>query len=176
MPIKSIINTIMSLDRREVLIYILIISLVLVFSISLVYGDEDWEEEGGFLGEDFANQLGSLAWIGGLFLNSVFVVVNRARRVFRLRIPMKIVLDLHIITNVLLGIAAILHGYMYLRVAGPAEYIAVGLIILLLLTGLFLRYISSRNLRLLNRLVHGQLILSIILAIVVGYHIAFIED
>ena len=175
-PLKSIINTIMSLIRRDILIYMLVFLLVLMLSISLAYGDDEEGEEGGLFGEDFANQLGSAAWIGGLFLNSVFVVINRARKIFRLRVPMRAILDFHIITNVLLGIAGIIHGYSYLKVAGPAEYVAVGLIFLLLATGLFLRYISSRNVKLLNRIVHGQLLLSIILAIVIGYHIAFIED
>ncbi len=175
-PLKSIINTIMSLVKRDILIYMLVVFLILMLSISLAYGDDEDEEEEGLFGEDVANQLGSAAWIGGLFLNSVFVVINRARKIFRLRVPMRAILDFHIITYVLLGIAGIIHGYSYLGVAGPAEYIAVGLILLLLTTGFFLRYVSSRKVRLLNRMVHGQLLLSIILAIVIGYHIAYIED
>lgn len=169
----------MLLHRKLILLFL--VAIILTSVIYNVYADEDEDEvedenEDSIFGEDTGKLYGSVAWVGGLFLNSVFVVVNRARKMFRLRIPFRYILDIHILTNIILGALGVIHGYSYMSRAGPAEYLAVSLIVILLISGLFLRYISSRNMKLLSRLVHGQLLLSIILALVLGYHVATIED
>ncbi len=149
--------------------------LIMVISVVSTYSNGD-EEEDEYFGEDLAKSFGSLAWGGGLLLNILFVVVNRSRKIFKLKIPIKLILNIHIATNILLAFLAILHGYAFIEAAGPIEYLSILLIIVLLVSGILLRYTSTRDLKLLNRLIHGQLILSIILALVIGLHVIYIED
>jgi len=171
-------------EKYIVILTILTILLTPLFIGHSIYvsgdGDEDFEyeydDEGGLLGEDLSNDLGNFAWIGGLITNSLFVFVNRFRKHYKVRIPFKTILDIHIILNIILGVSGIIHGYSYLSLARPIEYVSVGLIILLLASGLILRYSRSRNIKLFNRAIHGQLILSLVLLFVLGIHIATIED
>ncbi len=165
------------MDRRlETLLEIIyLIILILVLATSAVSANGD-EAEGGLFGEEGAESLGSIAWNLGLLLNTGFVVFNRARKIFRLRVPFLPILNLHISTNIVLGIAGILHGYAYLSYARPLEYLTVALIIFLIVSGLILRYVRSRDLKLLNRLVHTQLALAILLALSIWIHTVTIED
>lgn len=150
-----------------------IILLVILLASGAVHANGD---EGGLFGEDGAESLGSLSWNLGLILNTVFVAVNRARKMFRLRLPFEPILNLHISTNIVLGIAGVIHGYAFLSYARPLEYLTVLLILLLIISGIVLRIVRTRDLRLLNRLVHTQLSLAILLVAAVWLHTVTIED
>ena len=155
------------MGRQEV--YILVAILILLgLPTAYVYGDGD--------GEDIVNTLGSMSWEGGLILNTIFVAVNRARKYLGLRLPYRLLLNIHIGTNIYLGLLGLLHGYIYISRAGPIEYFSALLILFVLVTGLILRYVSVRDLKLLNRLVHTQLGLALLLAISIWLHIQLIED
>ena len=163
----------MRLSYADFLLYLIVVFMTILIVTIPVYGDGD---EGGLFGEGASKQLGEVSWSFGLILNIFFVVLNRARKYFKLSLPFREILNIHITTNVFLGILGVLHGYSFLSKAGPVEYLAVFLIIFLLLSGLLLRFISGRDLKLLNRLVHTQLALALLLTLTIWVHIETIED
>ena len=136
-------------------------------------------EEVGKEGEDIATSAGSIAFTGGLVLNTLFTIYNRARKLgFKsLRsLPAKHILDLHIATNVALALLAFWHGYMLSYSAGPVEYASVGLIALLLLSGLIMRFVGDKKARLVSRMVHAQLALSLVLVALLFIHVSSVGE
>lgn len=153
----------------------------------LANGDEEENviEEDGSGGEADASELaegaGSLAWGGGIVATLAFVVYKHAyprlvRMGIRPPVNMRHALNLHIVVSILLGLAAIYHGYSLRSYAGPVEYVAVGLIIVILLSGLTLRYVKNRHVKAFSRMIHAQRLLSILLLIAVLIHTATIGD
>ena len=136
-------------------------------------GDEEEGEEEG----EFAEGLGEVAWNLGLALNLAFVAVRWSRRY--LAFPpqfLKLALDVHMYGNVALAVPALLHGYVFLDKAGPVEY-ATGLIIVVLIaSGLVLRYARYRGLRRAMKLIHSQRALSLLLLALLLIHTAVAED
>ena len=144
------------------------------------YGEEDdYGEEAE--ASELAEGAGSLAWGGGIVATLAFVVYKHAYpRLVRMGIKppvnMRHALNLHIVVSILLGLAAIYHGYSLRSYAGPVEYLAVGLIIVILLSGLTLRYVKNRHVKAFSRMIHAQRLLSILLLIAVLIHTATIGD
>jgi predicted membrane protein len=146
-------------------------------------GEEVGEAEAGEVeeeeaGEDFAASAGSIAFTGGLVLNALFTIYNRARRLgLSIKaVPARYVLDLHIALNVALSILAFWHAFVFASRAGPVEYGAVGLIVLLLASGLVMRYVGYRRARLLSRMVHAQLVLSLVLVALLLIHVGSVGE
>jgi len=149
-----------------------------LITANYVAGDDDNDDYDGEVEPVFEEEgetLGSLAWTLGLLLNTLFVAVNRARKILRLRLRFKTVLDIHIASNIILGSMAILHGLIFISSASLLEYILVILIAILLASGTAMRFVMNRDVRLLNRLVHTQLLLSIIIAILIYIHILTVD-
>ncbi len=133
--------------------------------------EEEWEED------DFAEGLGEVAWNLGLALNLAFVAVRWSRRY--LAFPprfLKLALEVHMYGNVALAVPALYHGYAFLDKAGPVEY-AIGVIIVVLIaSGLLLRYARYRGLRRVMKLIHSQRALSLLLLVLLLIHTAVAED
>jgi predicted membrane protein len=157
----------------------LTIALILLFLTApiaqLVLGDgfedeEEFEEEweGGF--KKLARDAGSIAYILGLVLNSVFVMVRRAGGGGRE------LLNFHIVSNVVLAAVAMWHAAYFISEAGPLEYLIAILMFILIASGAVMRYLAHRRARLLSRMTHTQLAISIILAILIFIHSGLAEE
>lgn len=141
------------------------------------YGDDDYEGEA----EELAEEAGSVAWTGGIAATLAFVLYKHAyprlvKAGIKPPVNLRQALDLHILLSVVLGALALYHGYMLRSYAGPIEYVATGLIIVLLVSGFTLRYVKSRYVKMFSRIIHAQRLLSILLIIAILVHTATIDD
>ncbi len=161
--------------RLAVLLVLLLIVVGVAASKAVWANGEEEEEEGEE--DEFAKELGEAAWNLGLALNLAFVAVRWSRRY--LAFPpqfLKLALDVHMYGNVALAVPALYHGYTFLGKAGPLEY-AIGVIIVVLIaSGLVLRYAKYRGLRRAMKLIHSQRALSLMLLVLLLIHTAVAED
>jgi len=166
------------------IVSIAILSLIIIGSLFLVHkvvsededeGTGEGEEGEGF--EEFGKGLGVLA-VALAFLFNLLYVFQKVLRSAGIKVPIKNIwlLRFHIISNALLGLAGIYHGYLYLNRAGLVEYILVAFIMVIIVSGMILRYAKNRKLKIFAKLIHAQRLISIILIILVGIHMAIIED
>ena len=156
-----------------------------VNNIGIVSAEEDeYEYEGGdneVEADDLAEGAGSLAWTGGLVATAAFVVYKHAyprlvKAGIKPPLNMRVALNLHIIISIVLGLVALYHAYVLRAYAGPIEYVAVGLILVLLISGLTLRYVKNRYVKIFSRVIHAQRLLSILLIIAILVHTATIGE
>ncbi|WP_048191484.1 hypothetical protein [Pyrolobus fumarii] len=140
-------------------------------------GGEAWEAEEDEFGEEYAKTMGKIAFYLGLMLNLGFVAVRWAR--FVVDIPpgiQRLALELHMDGNIVLTIPALWHAYTFAEKAGPVEYGAVTLILLLVASGIVMRYFRGRRAKLVARAVHTQRILALMLLVLLLVHVASAED
>ncbi|MEB3860477.1 MAG: hypothetical protein LRS43_04630 [Desulfurococcales archaeon] len=134
---------------------------------------EEYEDEGL---EETAEAAGSAAFALGVTANALFVGYKWARLHVRLKGSYRSVLDAHILSNIILGLLAVYHGYSLRSTAGPVEYASIAAVLVLLSSGLLLRYAKNRRLKWFARHLHIQRILAVILLGLVILHIYTIED
>ena len=163
-------------EQKNNILTIFLFSIIAIIGRIIIAEDEGGYEGGG----EFAEGFGGIAWGGGLAANILFVgykfVYPRIHNYLPEILRLKYVLNLHILLNIILGILAILHGYALRNRAGIVEYLSVFFIIFLIVSGLTLRYVKNKKVKLFSRMLHAQRLLSIILIILIAIHTATIGD
>lgn len=158
---------------------ILLVFLLFLIPIPAFADDDD---------EDSIEDLGWVAIGTGVIANVPFIAFNKVRKfvikaggstvqIARQMIPSyKPILDFHIILNSIGYFSGMLHG---LLLSSNLESISLSLAIVmtvLMISGVLLRYTSSRNTKMFNRLLHGQFGLVILLIGLVFLHILTADD
>lgn len=131
----------------------------------------------------------SLGWasIGiGLLANVPFILYNRIRKmpvniigqsvVREMALLYKPILNFHIILNIISYILGSLHGIIFIEYLDPISLSLAIVINILVISGLLLRYTSSRDLKLFNKLMHGQVLLVLLLIVLIILHISTADD
>ena len=134
--------------------------------------------------EDGTTALGWAAIGIGIIANVPFVIYNRVRKiqvigsnvVRELASIYKPVLNAHIALNIIGYITGAAHGLLLVRYLDPISLSLAIVMSVLVVSGLLLRYTSSRNLKVFNRLMHGQALLALMLIVLIGLHIATADD
>ena len=159
----------------------LFLFLVLFLLPLPVYADDDDAE-------DSIKNLGWVAIGAGVIANLPFIVINKYRRyavsvggqslVFARKIgsSFKAILNFHIMLNSIGYFAGMTHG---LLLSEHLDSISLSLAItmtVLMISGVLLRYTSSRNMKVFNRLLHGQFGLVILLVALIALHILSADD
>ena len=83
----------------------------------------------------------------------------------------KSILNLHIILNSAAFFAGIAHGILLVR---HLDLISLSLAItmtVMMISGILLKYSQSRNIKLFNKLLHGQILLVILLVVLICLHV-----
>lgn len=158
--------------------YFLLIFLLFLIP-SPAFADDD---------EDAIEDLGWVAIGAGVIANVTFIAFNKVRKfvikvggstvqIARQMAPSyKPILNFHIILNSIGYFAGMLHG---LLLSSNLESISLSLAIVmtvLMISGVLLRYTSSRNAKMFNRLLHGQFGLVILLVGLIFLHILTADD
>ncbi len=135
---------------------------------------EELEEQGEEWGEEVPEVAGSIAFYGGLALNTFFVAVRWASSVGAPVPPgvRRLAMELHMDGNIALAVPAYLHGYTMLGRATLLEYAIGALITILLVSGVTMRYFKSRRAKLVARMIHGQRVLALLLLVLLVLHVA----
>ena len=159
-------------------------SLFLIFTMFFffplpAYADDD---------EDSIKNLGWLAIFCGVVGTLPFIIIVKIRKysvtaggssmvIARgIGTVYKPILNFHIMMNSIGYGVGMLHGLLF---SEHLESIALSLAIvmtILMISGLMLKYTSSRNTKIFNRLLHGQFILVILLIALVVLHILTADD
>ena len=152
--------------------------ILLMFIPFKVYADDG--------AEDAAKTLGWLSIGIGVIANVMFITYNRLRKILvtnignemsrTLALAYKPMLNMHIMLNVIGYIAGMAHGLLLIRYLEPISLSLAIVMSVLIASGIMLRYSSSRNAKLFNRLLHGQALLTLMLIILILLHIATAED
>ena len=154
---------------------------LLVFLIPIpVYADDD--------AEDAIENLGWVAIGAGVIANLPFVVISKYRRYAvsaggqSLQMARKIgtvfkpILNFHIMLNAIGYTAGMTHGWL---LSSHLDSISLSLAItmtVLMASGVMLKYTSSRNAKIFNRLLHGQFGLVILLIALIALHVIVGDD
>ena len=146
-----------------------------------VFADDDDAEE-------VVENLGWIAIGAGVVGNLPFIVINKYRRYAvslggqSLQMARKIgtvykpILNFHIMMNSIGYASGMIHGYL---LSENLESISLSLAItmtVLMISGVLLKYTSSRNTKIFNRLLHGQFGLVILLIALVVLHVLTGDD
>ena len=139
--------------------------------------------EGGSSGPKAAENLGWIAVGCGIAANLSLMVFKMAMRLPVMRMvggsgslrniaPMyKPVLDLHVLLNSVGFVAGLLHGFMLVR---GLDYVSLSLAIVMtasVFSGVLLRFAPGRSMKFMSRLIHGQVVMTAMLATLVALHI-----
>ncbi|HUT07120.1 MAG TPA: hypothetical protein VMW74_10615 [Nitrosopumilaceae archaeon] len=139
-------------------------------------------------GEDSIKNLGWLAIFCGIIGTFPFIVMIKLRKYAVITggssmiitrgigTIYKPVLNFHIMMNSIGYGVGMLHGFLF---SEHLESISLSLAIImtvLMISGLLLKYTSSRNTKIFNRLLHGQFILVILLIALVVLHVLTADD
>lgn len=158
---------------------LIIVGIVIFVMPSMAYADD---------GKDSIKNLGWLAITTGVIGTLPFITMTKLRKYAVVRggssmyiargigTIYKPVLNFHIAMNSIGYFVGMLHGFLF---SEHLESIALSLAIImtvLMISGLLLRYTSSRNTKIFNRLLHGQFGLVILLIILVILHILTADD
>jgi hypothetical protein len=142
-----------------------LISLLLLLPIPSFADDDD--------GEESIENLGWVAIGAGIIANLPFIVLVFARKIGS---SFKAILNFHILLNSIGYFAGMTHG---LLLSEHLDSISLSLAItmtVLMISGVLLRYTSSRNMKIFNRLLHGQFGLVILLVALIALHILLADD
>ena len=164
--------------------YVLIFSLLslLVMTPTLAYADDDDEAE------DIAENLGWIAVGAGIVANVPFIAMNKIRRYAiktdnstmqvakQVRAVYRPLLNFHIMLNSIGYFAGMTHGFMLSRHLDSVSLSLAIVMSVMMVSGLLLKYTSSRNSKLFGKLLHGQFGLVILLASLVTLHIVVGDD
>ncbi len=139
--------------------------------------EEEGEEDEGE--EELAESLGSAAWNLGIplifgFVAYKYTYIALIKRKIKLPLSLATALKIHVVTSLVLGAAALLHGAMLIEYAGPVELAAAGLAALITVSGIILYYSKGKTTRY-ARLIHAQRILGILVLLTVALHVALID-
>ena len=154
---------------------------LLAFLLPLpAYADDD--------AEDAIESLGWVAIGAGVIANLPFIVINKYRRYAvsaggqslviarKIGASFKPILNFHIMLNSIGYAAGITHGFL---LSEHLDSISLSLAItmtVLMTSGVMLRYTSSRNTKIFNRLLHGQFGLVILLVALIALHVLSTDD
>lgn len=137
-------------------------------------------------GEDAVKELGWIAIGIGVIANVIFILYNRIRKVSitylssdiarSLALMYKPMLNMHIILNIIGYVVGMVHGLSFLRHLDPISLSLAVVMSVLVISGLLLRYESSRNAKIFNNLLHGQAILTVMLIMLIMLHIGTADD
>jgi hypothetical protein len=83
----------------------------------------------------------------------------------------KSILNLHIILNSVAYVAGMAHGLFLMRHLDAISLSLAITMTVMMISGILLKYTQSKNLNLFNRLLHGQTVLVILLAVLICLHI-----
>ncbi|MDE1861935.1 MAG: hypothetical protein KGI33_03375 [Thaumarchaeota archaeon] len=81
------------------------------------------------------------------------------------------VMDFHVMLNSVGFFAGLLHGFALVR---GLDYISLSLAIVMtvsMVSGMLLRFVNGRNMKIVNRMVHGQVVIAAMLVTLVALHI-----
>ena len=157
--------------------------LCLLFMIpTLAYADDDDEAE------DVAENLGWIAVGAGIAANVPFIAMNKIRRYAiktgsstmqvakQIRTVYRPLLNFHIMLNSIGYFAGMMHGFMLSRHLDSVSLSLAIVMSVMMVSGLLLKYTSSRNTKIFGKLLHGQFGLVILLAALVILHIIIGDD
>ncbi len=142
---------------------------------SLVYADDDYDGS--------AQSLGWVSIGAGVTANALFVVFNAVRKLPLVKIGIgsdiskmgismyKPMLNFHIMLNSVGFFAGASHGLMLLDGLDSVSLSLAIVMTVSMISGLLLKFAANRNLKFFGRLVHGQVILSILLVSLVALHV-----
>lgn len=168
-------------DRVYLALALLVLALLSSVVLShIVYADEEGAKEKEKKEEKkLAKAASSLAFYLGIVLNLLFVFYKWLYPLI-VKMGVKPVLSMrqallgHSLSNALLGLLALYHAAYFRDKAGPVEYAAAALIILILSTGTAILVIRRGKARRLAIALHLQRLLSIALLISITLHVALV--
>jgi hypothetical protein len=159
---------------------VLLFCIILIFSPMIAYADDDEN--------NVAKDLGWIAVIAGIAANIPFIVLNKTRRYMlksssssakigrQIGSIHKPILNFHIMLNSIGYFAGMIHG-LFLSQNLDSISLSMALVMTtLMISGLALKYTSTRNLKIFGRLLHSQFGLVILLAMLVTLHIVVADD
>ena len=138
--------------------------------------------------EDAIEDLGWVAIGAGVIANVPFIAFNKVRKfavktggstvqIARQMAPSyKPILNFHIILNSIGYFSGMLHGLLLSSNLEPISLSLALVMTVLMISGVLLRYASSRNAKMFNRLLHGQFGLMILLGGLILFHILTADD
>jgi len=138
--------------------------------------------------EDTIKDLGWVAIGAGVIANVPFIAFNKVRKfavksggstiqIARQMAPAyRPVLNFHIILNSIGYFSGMFHGLLLSSNLEPISLSLALVMTVLMISGVLLRYTSSRNAKMFNRLLHGQFGLVILLAGLVSLHVLTADD
>ncbi|MDJ0269033.1 MAG: hypothetical protein NXY59_00490 [Aigarchaeota archaeon] len=158
-------------------LYLLLAIILMLTSPTAALAEEDEGEE------DAAKGLGWIAVWTGTIATTSLMLYKRVRSlpisdstVRELSIFYKPLLSFHILLNTTGFTAGLAHGYIFSRSMEPITLSLVIVMLFLTVSGILLRYTSARNLKIFNKLIHGQLIMTILAISLVVLHILTAEE
>lgn len=162
-------------------VLVLPLLVLLIVSPTLAFADDDE-------GEDIAENLGWIAVGAGIVANLPFILMNKIRRYAvksgnstmqiakQIRTAYKPILNFHIMLNSIGYFAGMSHGFMLSRHLDSVSLSLVIVMSVMMVSGLLLKYTSSRNSKIFGRLLHGQFGLVILLVALVTLHLVVGDD
>ena len=172
--------TIKKITPKSILFFSLL--SLLVITPTLAYADDDDEIE------EIAENLGWIAVGAGIVANVPFIAMNKIRRYAiktgnstmqvakQIRTVYRPLLNFHIMLNSIGYFAGMTHGFMLSRHLDSVSLSLAIVMSVMMVSGLLLKYTSSRNSKLFGKLLHGQFGLVILLASLVTLHIIVGDD
>ena len=156
---------------------------LLVIPLTLAYADDGDDDA-----EDIVENLGWVAVGAGIAANVPFIAMNKIRRYAiktgsstmqvakQIRTVYKPILNFHIMLNSIGYFAGMTHGLMLSRHLDSVSLSLAIVMSVMMISGLLLKYMSSRNSKIFGKLLHGQFGLVILLASLVVLHIIIKDD
>ena len=161
---------------------ILVIFFILSLALTLPHAYAEEEEEN-------IKDLGWLAVSAGILASLPFNIYNFIRRnvgnIFtsnsveilkKLNVFYKPLLHFHITVNTAGALAALTHGYFLIRYLDGVALSLVIVVLTVMITGGLLMFTSSRSIKIFNRLIHSQVIITILLIILLIIHVSTAEE
>ena len=165
------------------LVVFLTVLVLLVIPPTMAYADDDDDDA-----EDIVENLGWVAVGAGIVANVPFIAMNKIRRYAlktgsstiqvakQIRTVYKPVLNFHIMLNSIGYFAGMTHGLMLSRHLDSVSLSLAIVMSVMMISGLLLKYTSSRNSKIFGKLLHGQFGLVMLLAALVVLHIVIGDD
>ncbi|MDH5431247.1 MAG: hypothetical protein OEW78_05110 [Nitrosopumilus sp.] len=170
--------------KKTNLKFVVFLSVLILLGIplTLAYADDDDDAE------DVVENLGWVAVGAGIVANVPFIAMNKIRRYAlktgsstmqvtkQIRTVYKPVLNFHIMLNSIGYFAGMTHGLMLSRHLDSVSLSLAIVMSVMMVSGLLLKYTSSRNSKIFGKLLHGQFGLVMLLASLVILHIVVGDD
>lgn len=136
--------------------------------------------------DDYSGSAQTLGWVSigaGVVANALFMIFNLVRKLPLVKISMgseisqtgalayRPMLTFHILLNSVGFFAGMSHGLMLLGGLDPISLSLALVMTVSMASGIILQFASNRHQKFFGRLVHGQVILSILLASLVFLHV-----